>query len=120
MKIEIILNGELKTCCSAYPTEQVQSILNNWFAGDDTVEPVVIDIKKDTWREDERFTTAYKYFGDNVFPMVYVGDKLAAIGNLPSRDQLLALAAGGFDDPITVEQIIEAARSQGADVQEKR
>ncbi len=88
MKIRVILNGELKTCCSAYPTEQVQSILSGWFAGSDKVKAIVVDIKKEKWEADDRFVMAYKYFGNNVFPLVFVGNKLVAIGNLPSRNQL--------------------------------
>jgi len=118
MKIHVILNGELKTCCSAYPTEQVQSILSSWFAGSDEVKPIVVDIKKDKWQEDERFTTAFKYFGDNIFPMVYVAEKLVAIGNLPSRDQLWTLATTEVEEDITIEQIVNAAKKQGALINE--
>ncbi len=116
MKIHVILNGELKTCCSAYPTEQVQTILSSWVEGSGKVEPIVVDIKKEKWREDELFTLAFKYFGDNVFPLVYVGDKLAAIGNLPGRDELWKMAVSGFDDPITEKDILDAARNQGLEV----
>ena len=116
MEIRVILNGELKTCCSAYPTDQVQTILDSWFAGDDKVEPVVVDIKKENWHQDELFTLAFKYFGDNVFPLVYVGDKLAAIGNLPGRDDLWKMAVNGFDDEITAKDILDTARVQGLEV----
>ncbi len=119
MEIRVILNGELKTCCSAYPTDQVQTILDSWFAGSDEVEPVVVDIKKEKWQEDELFPLAFKYFGDNVFPLVYVGDKLAAIGNLPGRDDLWKMAVNGFDDAITAKDILDAARNQGLEVIEK-
>lgn len=119
MEIRVILNGELKTCCSAYPTEQVQSILNGWFDGTNEVEAVVVDIKKEDWHQDELFTLAFKYFGDNVFPLVYVGEKLIAIGSLPGRDDLLQMALNGVQDAITENDILKAAQSQGLEVTEK-
>ena len=118
MKIYVILNGELKTCCSAYPTDQVQTILNSWFAGDGKVKPVVVDIQKEKWPEDTLFPLAFKYFGDKVFPLVYVGEKLAAIGNLPGRDDLWKMAVNGFDDEITKKDILDSARVQGFKVSE--
>ena len=96
----------------------MQTILNSWFAGNDKVEPLVVDIKKEKWQEEELFPLAFKYFGDNVFPLVYVGDKLAAIGNLPGRDDLWIMATSGFEDAITVADILDTARNQGLEVSE--
>ncbi len=113
MEIKILLNGGLKTCCSSYPTEQIRSVMQQWFKHVKDVTVTVLDTQEEKIELDELCTLAFEYFGDQIFPVVYSDNKLMVLGNLPDRDTLLQMARGEFARSITKEDILQAARNYG-------
>jgi hypothetical protein len=113
MKVTIILNGGLKSCCSSYPSEYVREVVEGWLK--ETGEVEVIDKQQGNWSPDALASVAEKYFGDRIYPLVYCGDTLATIGSLPDRDTLVAMATNPVDFGITEDDIREAAKKYGKD-----
>jgi len=111
MKITIVLDGGLRSCCSSYPTEYVREVVEGWLRGISEVD--VIDKKKQNWVPDALARTAEKYFGADIYPLLYVEDTLATIGNLPDADTLVAMATDKADFGVTEEDIMQAARKHG-------
>ena len=113
MKVTIILNGGLKSCCSSYPSEYVRDVVASWLK--ETGEVEVIDKQQGNWTPDALASVAEKYFGDNIYPLVYCGDTLATIGSLPDADTLVAMATNPADFGVTEGEIREAAKKYGKD-----
>jgi len=113
MKVTIILNGGLKSCCSSYPPEYVRDVVASWLKG--TAEVEVIDKQQGNWSPDDLASVAEKYFGDEIYSLVYCGDTLATIGNLPDADTLVAMATNRADFGVTEDDIREAAKKYGKD-----
>ena len=111
MKLKIILNGGLKSCCSTYPPEYIREVVKGWFKETDEVE--VIDKQQGNWNPDDLVSVAEKYFGDSIYPLLYSEDTLVAIGNLPDRDTLVKMATNQAKFGITEENIRKAAKRQG-------
>ena len=108
MKVTIVLNGGLKSCCSTYPPEYVRDVVAAWLK--ETGEVEVIDRQQGNWTPDALASLAEKYFGDRIYPLVYRGDTLATIGSLPDADTLVAMATNRANFGITEEDITEAAK----------
>ena len=111
MKITVVLDGGLKSCCSSYPPEYVCEVVEGWLKGIDEVE--VIDKQQGNWSPDDLVSVAEKYFGDSIYPILYIEDTLATIGNLPDRDTLVTMATNQAKFGITEEDIREAAKRHG-------
>ena len=111
MKVTIILNGGLKSCCSSYPPEYVRDIVAGWLK--ETGEVEVIDRQQGNWSPDVLASVAEKYFGDKIYPLVYCGDTLATIGSLPDEDSLIAMATSRENFGVTEDDIKKAARNYG-------
>ena len=111
MKVTIILNGDLKSCCSSYPPEYVREVVEGWLK--ETGEVEVIDKQQVNWSPDVLASVAEKYFGDKIYPLVYCGDTLATIGSLPDEDSLVAMATSRENFGVTEDDIKEAARNYG-------
>jgi len=111
MKITIVLDGGLKSCCSSYPPEYVRDIVAGWLKEKGEVE--VIDRQQGKWSPDTLASVAEKYFGDKIYPLVYCEDTLATIGNLPDEDTIVAMATNQVDFGVTEDDIKEAARNYG-------
>ena len=111
MKVTIVLNGGLKSCCSTYPPEYVREVVEGWLKG--TSEVVVIDKQKESWTPDSLASMATKYFSNDIFPLIYVGDTLAAAGSFPDMNTLIAMATNKMNYGITEEDITEAAKRYG-------
>ena len=43
MKIEVILNAGLKSCCKTYPTDMIRTALAGWFKDDANIDTEVTD-----------------------------------------------------------------------------
>jgi hypothetical protein len=111
MKITIVLNGGLRSCCSSYPPEYVREVVQSWLEEIGKVE--VIDRQEGNWTPDGLASIAEKYFGDSIYPLLYIGDTLATIGSLPDEDTLVAMATDKADFGVTEEDIMQAARKYG-------
>ena len=111
MKITIVLDGGLKSCCSSYPPEYVRDIVAAWLKEKGEVE--VIDRQQGNWRMGALASVAEKYFGDKIYPLVYCGDTLATIGSIPDEDALVAMATNQVDFGVTEDDIREAANKYG-------
>ena len=111
MKVTIVLDGGLKSCCSSFPPEYVRDVVASWLKKTDEVE--VIDKQQGDWKPDALASVAEKYFGDSIFPLLYIGDTLAAIGILPDADTLAAMVSGQAEFGVTEQDILDAARKYG-------
>jgi len=111
MKVTVVLNGGLKSCCSSYPPEYVRGIVATWLK--DTGEVEVIDKQQGNWSPDALASVAEKYFGDKIYPLVYLGDTLATIGIIPDEDALVGMTTGQANFGVTEEDIREAAKKYG-------
>ncbi len=108
MKVTIVLDGDLKSCCSSYPPEYVREVVRSWLKETDEVE--VIDKQERNWTPDALTSIAEKYFGDSIYPLLYIGDTLATIGSLPDADTLVAMATKRADFGVTEDDIREAVK----------
>lgn len=113
MKVTIILNGGLKSCCSTYPPKYVREVVEGWLKGISDVEIEVIDKQQGNWVPGDLASFAEKYFGDDIYPLVYIGETLATIGNIPDADSLVAMATNQADFGVTERDIREAAKKHG-------
>jgi len=111
MKVTIVVNGGLKSCCSTYPLEYVREVVEGWLKGISEVE--VIDKQQGNWVPGDLASLAEKYFGEEIYPLVYIGDTLATIGNIPDADSLVAMATNQADFGVTERDITEAAKKTG-------
>ena len=111
MKVKIVLNGGLGSCCSGYPLELVREVVKSWLKEEDELE--VIDKQQGNWQPDELASFAEKYFGDAIYPLLYIGDTLAAIGDLPEKNTLVEMTTGQAKFGVTEKDILEAAERQG-------
>ena len=59
MKLTIVVNGGLKSCCSTYPPEYVPEVVQGWLEGMCAVK--VIDAEKENWNPDELASLSIKY-----------------------------------------------------------
>jgi hypothetical protein len=111
MKITIVLDGGLKSCCSSYPPEYVRDVVASWLKEKGEVE--VINKQEGNWKPDDLASMAERYFGEKIYPLVYCGDTLATFGNLPDADTLVAMVTNRTDFGVTENDIKEAARNYG-------
>lgn len=105
MKIKIILNDGLKSCCSSYSSQQIKDIMSNWFK-DRNEEIEVIDIKTDKWELDTVSSMAEQYFHEFIYPMVYADNVLISIGQIPDFNDLINIIEKPDLKGITKEQIL--------------
>lgn len=89
MRLTIVLNGELKTCCSTYPPQIVEDVIWQWLAGMCEVE--TIDVKEVNWVPDELASQAIERLGEKAYPFIYLDGALVCAGYFPSRDELRVL-----------------------------
>jgi hypothetical protein len=111
MKVRIILDGEIRSCCSSYPPELVREIVQSWLG--DRAELEVIDKNQGNFQPDHLAELAEKYFGASIYPLVYVGDKMAMIGDIPDEQTLTEILDGKVEYGITEEDILEEAKRHG-------
>lgn len=111
MKIKIILDGEIRSCCSSYPPDLVREIVQSWLG--ERAEVEVIDKNSPDWQPDNLTRLAEKYFGSAIYPLVYVEDKMAMIGDIPDEKTLNEILEGKVAYGISEEDILQEARSRG-------
>jgi hypothetical protein len=111
MKVKIILNGEIRSCCSSYPPDLVREIVQDWLG--DKAELEVMDKNQVDWQPDHLASLAEKYFGDSIYPLVYIEDKLAYIGDIPDSQTLLEMIEDRVAYGVSEKEILEEARRQG-------
>lgn len=117
MKIKVILNGGMKSCCQTYPSDMIRKALKGWFKDDEGIETEVVDKMENDIQLDSLASLAHQYFGDNIYPIVYVGDVLAAVGNLPDSNILHKMVQNPDRIAITEQDILEAAKRHGVAVE---
>lgn len=113
MKIRIVLNGDLKSCCSSYPASKILEIMKGWFMDDDEVE--VIDRTKTVWAGDEISNLAENYFGEKIYPLTYVNNFLVALGQILDRESILEISKDAVKYAISKEDLIKASRKNVTD-----
>ena len=111
MVVKLVLNGGIKSCCSVTPTETVRKSVAGWLS--ETDELVVIDKEKEDWTPDSLAQLGQSYFQDRVFPLVYIDDTLAMVGEVPNREELLAMLRGEMAFGISENDILKAAKDSG-------
>lgn len=111
MRVKIILNGGLKSCCSSYTSEMIYEIVKSWLKDTDHLD--VIDVKTTEWVFDELSEIAKKYFGERIFPLVYIDDILISIGSIPDAHSLMTLGKNPQEYSISKEDILKVAKESG-------
>jgi len=111
MKVKIVLNDGIRTCCSKYPTVLIRKLAEEWIG--DLCDVEVIDKTKDVWVPEGIDAMAIKYFRDSAFPLLYVDGVLIGIGSFPDRDQFRELLEKRTYETITEKDILEAAEKYG-------
>jgi hypothetical protein len=111
MKVTIVLDGGLKSCCTTYPPEFILEFVQIQIEG--RAEVQVIDRQNEEWVPDNVASKAIEYFNERAFPLVYLGDKLAFIGSLPDNEALEQMVNSEEITGITEEDIINAAKKYG-------
>lgn len=111
MKVTVVLNGGLKSCCTTYPPEFVLEYLRKRIEGEAEVQ--VIDKQKDEWKPDNVAAMAIEYFGERAFPLVYAGDKLTFVGSLPDVETIVDVMNSEENAGITEADIVDAAKKSG-------
>lgn len=111
VKVKIIMDGEIRSCCSSYSPEDVREIVTNWVG--DKAEVEILDKNQVSWQPDSLAALAEQYFGQSIYPLVYVDEKLAAIGDIPDSQILLQLIEGQVAFGVTEQEIKEEARRRG-------
>ncbi|MGB9745442.1 MAG: hypothetical protein ACPLXM_00730 [Bacteroidales bacterium] len=106
--LEIILKGGLKSCCSTYSAEDLKVFTKTWFDETPDVKFDIIDIANDFYDTGELADSAYKYFGNAIFPLVYFNHQLVSIGYFPEKNECFKFMEQPV--PVTAEDIEEAAR----------
>jgi len=106
--LEIVLKGGLKSCCSTYSAEDMKKFTKHWFKDRPDVKFDIIDIEKDFYETGTLADLAYKYFGNAIFPLVYLNGQLVSIGSFPEQNESLQIIENPV--PITKEDIEEEAR----------
>jgi len=117
LEVKIILNGGLKSCCSSYSAEQIYDIVKSWLKESDNLE--VTDVTVKDWSFDELSSLAKKYFGERIFPLVYIDEILISIGSIPDATSLNEAGKDPQKFMILKEDILNAARENGIDISEK-
>jgi len=113
MKIKVILNGGLKSCCQTYSSDMIRKALKGWFKNDEGFLTEVIDKKATDIELDQLASLAEQYFGEKIYPLVYVGDVLAAVGNLPDSQILHKMVLNPDRIRINEQDILDAAQKHG-------
>lgn len=108
MNIKIILNGGLKTCCKSYSKEYIHEAVKSWLTDKDVLE--VVDVREQAYKLDELAAYAKQFFQENTFPIVYIDDRLIAIGQIPDKNSLFEVSAKLDEYQITREAIYKAAK----------
>ncbi|HEC77103.1 MAG TPA: hypothetical protein ENI33_07600 [Thermoplasmatales archaeon] len=117
MKLCVVLNGGLQSCCSVYPPELVKEIVGDWTEGMWNLE--VIDAKSEEWKADKLASPAIKYFGEYAYPFIYIDDILITIGHFPSSSKFIAFLLQDEIKGISKDEIEELASSYGFTIDNK-
>lgn len=105
MKITIILNGGLKTCCRTLPTEMVRTSMENWFKSDESIAIHVIDKTETDVKLDKLASQAVNSLGDNAYPMMFLDNVLMSVGKLPEYRNLHDMARQPHPAGLTEQDI---------------
>lgn len=111
MRVRIVLNDGIRTCCSRYPTILIRKLAEEWLG--DLCDVEVIDKTKEKWIPEGIDAMAIKYLHDSAFPLLYVDDVLIGIASFPDRDQFRELLEKRTYEEITEKDILEAAEKYG-------
>ena len=103
----------MRTCCSPYPTSYISGVVHQWFSDRKDLQITVQDLEEAPLELEPVATAALKAFGDRIFPLVYLGEHLIALGTLPGRADLLGIMENPQRECIHVEDVLKAAREKG-------
>jgi hypothetical protein len=106
--IDVILKGGLKSCCSTYSADDLKNYTKSWFEDVPELKFDIIDIENDFYDTGILADTAFKHFGNAIFPLVYCNNQLIYIGRFPERNECLQIIDNPV--PVTLEEIEEEAR----------
>ena len=106
--IDVILKGGLKSCCSTYSADDLKNYTKSWFEDVPELKFDIIDIENDFYDTGILADTAFKHFGNAIFPLVYCDNQLIYIGRFPERNECLQIIENSV--PVTLEEIEEEAR----------
>jgi len=116
MTVTIVLNGDIESCCTFTPADEVESTVRGWIGDAHTLQ--TIDLERTGWDPDTLAATAIRYFDDEAYPLVYLDGILCAFGALPSKKNLLACLNGDQEYGVTETDIVNAAKAMKKEPQE--
>ncbi|MBW1999690.1 MAG: hypothetical protein JRJ29_17220 [Deltaproteobacteria bacterium] len=112
MRLTVVLNGGLKTCCSTYSSKYVLEVIKGWVEG--TCSVALIDARKEEWEPDDMARLAIEYFGQEAYPFVYIDDLLMEIGRISPKEELITMLSGKPKRGITlVSRLISSVPNNG-------
>ncbi len=88
-EVDVILKGGLKGCCSVYPASQLRVFTKDWFRKDEEIVMNLIDIEFDYWETDALADFAWQQMGEQCYPLVYLNDRLIAVGKFPDKEDVV-------------------------------
>ncbi|MDZ7723393.1 MAG: hypothetical protein U5R06_11460 [candidate division KSB1 bacterium] len=112
MKIIVLLNGGLKTCCKTLPTDMVRISLENWFKSDKNIEMNVIDKTESDVKFDKLASLAVNALGDNAYPMIFLDNVLMSVGKLPEYRTLHDMARQPHRAGLTEQDIFKLENAE--------
>lgn len=112
MEIKVILNGGIKSCCSTISTEQVKQVITNWLKDTNTDLKIIDITTNDEFIHDELSLMASEFFGQRIYPLVYVDNNLVSLGNIPEKDILFDIMKNPGINKISSDDLIEAQKNQ--------
>lgn len=109
MEILVILNGGLRSCCSVYPAEIVESALKIWAGKEHEVR--VIDRQKEGWEPGKLESLSIELFGEYAYPFIYADGRLITVGYMPDMNTFLEMLNSSELKEVTEEDIRSAAKN---------
>ncbi|MFP4152355.1 MAG: hypothetical protein ACLFR8_07000 [Alkalispirochaeta sp.] len=109
MTVTIVLNGDIESCCTFTPANEVESTVRGWIGDAHALQ--VINLERTEWTPDTLAATAIRYFDNEAYPLVYIDTTLCTFGALPSKKSLLAYLNGDQEYGVTETDIATAAEA---------
>ncbi len=108
MRITVVLNGGLRSCCSVYPPEFIEEALKMWAGKGHEVQ--VIDRQKEEWEPGKLESLCIEHFGEDAYPFIYSDGKLITVGYMPDMNTFLEILSAEGLKEVTEKDILEAAK----------
>ncbi len=108
MRITVVLNGGLRSCCSVYPPELIERTLKTWAGKEHEIR--VIDRQRGSWEPGKLESLSIELFGEYAYPFIYADRKLITVGYMPDMNMFLEILKADELKEITEKDIWEAAK----------